>query len=96
MNNMKYIIFSYAAILLLGTMSLFTGIHHFANVAGFFSALGFMAVFFKDRDDEKEFSELELAAAKKLRKYWYITFSTGIFFSLILGTFWNHHMGNMT
>ncbi len=96
MNNIKYILITYTIILALGIASLLTGTYHYANIAGFISAMGFMVVFFKDRDHEEEFSESELAQAKKLRTYWYIVFGTGFFFSLTLGTFWIHQMDPVT
>ncbi|VAW47373.1 hypothetical protein MNBD_GAMMA04-1733, partial [hydrothermal vent metagenome] len=46
-------------------------------------------VFFKDRNDEESEEEI------KIRRYWYVVCATGIFFSLIFGSFWNDHMGNM-
>lgn len=92
---MRNILITYTAILALGVTSLLTGIHYFANIAGFIGAIGFLLVFFKDRDEEKEFDDAQLAEAEKRRKYWYIVFGTGIFFSLLLGSLWNHQMGNM-
>lgn len=86
---MKALLFTYAVILLLGATSLFSGIHYFANIAGFIGAVGLMAIFFKDRPDE------ESEHAKKIRRYWYIVFGFGIFFSLILGSLWNNQMGGM-
>ncbi|WP_373020355.1 hypothetical protein [Thiomicrorhabdus sp.] len=86
---MRPLLITYAVILLLGITTILTDIYYFANIAGFISAIGFLYVFFKDRpDDESEY-------AKKLRRYWYIVFATGIFFSLILGSLWNDHMGGM-
>lgn len=70
-----------------------SGIHYFANIAGFISAVGFMLVFFKDQPEDLD--EARLAQSKKMRRYWYIVFATGIFFSLIFGSFWNNQMGNM-
>ncbi|BBP45571.1 hypothetical protein THMIRHAS_09440 [Thiosulfatimonas sediminis] len=86
---MKFLLASYALILSLGVISLISGNHYFANIGGFLSAIGFMLVFFKDRPDDE--SEQQI----KMRRYWYIVFATGILFSLIFGSFWNTHMGNM-
>lgn len=86
---MKKILITYAVILLLGIGAILTGVHHLANIAGFISAVGFMIVFFKDRPDD------ESAEDKKMRRYWYIVFATGVFFSLVFGSLWNTHMGNM-
>ncbi len=86
---MRPILITYAVILLLGISSMLSGNHYLANIAGFISAVGFMLVFFKDRpDDETEYDQ-------KKRKYWYLVFATGIFFSIVFGSFWNDHMGNM-
>jgi Na+/proline symporter len=76
-------------ILGLGIATLITNVHTFSNIAGFISAIGFMAVFFKDHPENEDES------AKRMRKNWYIVFATGIVFSLVLGSFWNTHMGNM-
>lgn len=86
---MRLILISYFIILALGIGAMLTGIHYLANIAGFLSAIGFMFVFFKDRPDE------ESEAAKKMRTYWYLVFATGIVFSLIFGSFWNNHIGNL-
>jgi len=86
---MRLLLITYAVIILLGVTALLTEIHYLANIAGFISAVGFLVVFFKDRPDEETEQEI------KLRKYWYIVFATGIIFSLIFGSFWNDHMGNM-
>ncbi len=86
---MRLLLIVYGIILTLGVAAMFSGIHYLANIAGFISAIGLMLIFFKDRPDEE--SELEL----KMRRYWYIVFATGIFFSIIFGSFWNDHMGNM-
>ncbi|CAN8140600.1 hypothetical protein J3998_11085 [Thiomicrorhabdus sp. 6S2-11] len=86
---MKLLLASYAVILSLGIISLITGNHYFANIAGFLSAIGFMLVFFKDRPEEETEQQI------KMRRYWYLVFATGIFFSLLFGSFWNTHMGNM-
>ena len=86
---MRLILITYAVILFLGITAMLTGIHYLANIAGFISAIGFMLVFFKDRPDEE--SPLQI----KMRRYWYAVFATGIFFSLLFGSFWNNHMGNM-
>lgn len=85
----------YTVILALGITSLLTGVHYYANIAGFISAIGFMTIFFKDRDNEKNMDETTLENVQKHRKYWYIVFSTGLFFSLIFGSFWNNQMGGM-
>ena len=86
---MRLMLVVYAIILLLGVTAMLTEIHYLANIAGFISAIGFMLVFFKDRPDE------ETPLDKKRRTYWYVVFATGIFFSIIFGSFWNDHMGNM-
>ena len=86
---MQRMLIVYAIILILGVSAMLTGIHYLANIAGFISAIGFMLVFFKDRPEE------ETEAQKKRRKYWYLVFATGIIFSIIFGSFWNDHMGNM-
>ncbi|HHT00392.1 MAG TPA: hypothetical protein ENK73_05995 [Thiomicrospira sp.] len=86
---MRLLLITYAVILLLGVSAMLTGIHYFANIAGFISAIGLMLVFFKDRPDE------ESADAIKMRRYWYAVFVTGLFFSILFGSFWNDHMGNM-
>lgn len=90
---MKLLLLTYSLILILGISSMVTGIHYFANIAGFISAIGFMIVFFKDRPNDM--NEEDRLAAKKMRRNWYIVFATGIFFSLIFGSFWNNQMGNM-
>jgi heme A synthase len=86
---MRALLVTYAIILLLGMASLFSGIHYFANIAGFISAIGFLLVFFKDRPDEESAQQI------KLRRYWYLVFATGVFFSLLLGSLWNDQMGGM-
>lgn len=86
---MRFMLIVYAVILVLGVSAMLTGIHYLANIAGFISAIGFMLVFFKDRPDD------ETEAQKKRRKYWYLVFATGIVFSILFGSFWNDHMGNM-
>lgn len=86
---MKPLLITYAVILLLGMTSLLTQIHYFANIAGFISAIGLLLVFFKDRPEEETKQQI------KLRRYWYIVFATGIFFSLIFGSLWNDKMGGM-
>ncbi|NPA72546.1 MAG: hypothetical protein GXO35_06925 [Gammaproteobacteria bacterium] len=86
---MRLLLITYATILTLGISALLTGIHYLANIAGFISAIGFLLIFFKDRPDIE--TELEI----KMRRYWYTVFATGLFFSLIFGSFWNNHMGNM-
>jgi hypothetical protein len=87
--SMRALLFTYAVILLLGVATLLSGIHYFANIAGFIGAIGLMYVFFKDRPDEETESEI------KRRRYWYIVLGFGIFFSLILGSLWNNKMGGM-
>ena len=86
---MRLLLITYAVILTLGVAAMISEIHYLANIAGFISAIGLMLIFFKDRPDEE--SEFEI----KMRRYWYAVFATGIFFSLIFGSFWNNHMGNM-
>lgn len=86
---MKPLLITYAVILLLGVTSLLTQIHYFANIAGFISAIGLLLVFFKDRPEHESQQQI------KLRRYWYIVFATGIFFSLIFGSLWNDKMGGM-
>ena len=85
---MRSLLITYAIILALGVTAMTTGIHHLANVAGFIGAMGFLLTFFKERPEE------ESEQAIKMRKYWYVVFSTGLFFSLIFGSFWNDEMGN--
>ncbi len=91
--SMKLLLAVYATILLLGIAAMVTPIHHFANVAGFIAAIGFLLIFFKD--PEKDITEEKKAQIKKFKKYWYLVFAFGFFFSLIFGTFWNHQMGGM-
>lgn len=86
---MRLLLITYAIILLLGIGAMLSGIHYLANIAGFISAIGFMLIFFKDRPDEETEKQI------KMRRYWYAVFATGVFFSLIFGSFWNNHMGNM-
>ncbi len=86
---MRLLLIVYSLILILGITSMFTGIHYLANIAGFISAIGLLLVFFKDRPEE------ESAAEVKIRRYWYVVFATGLFFSLLFGSFWNSQMGNM-
>ncbi|WP_321276233.1 hypothetical protein [Thiomicrorhabdus indica] len=86
---MKLLLLTYGVILALGITSMLSGVHYLANIAGFISAIGFLLVFFKDRPED------EPDSAKRHRRYWYIVFATGIFFSLIFGSLWNTHMGNM-
>ncbi|WP_321324240.1 hypothetical protein [Thiomicrorhabdus sp.] len=86
---MRLILITYAVILFLGITAMLTDWYYLANIAGFISAVGFMVVFFKDRPDE------ESEYAIKMRRYWYVVFATGIFFSLIFGSLWNNQMGNM-
>jgi amino acid transporter len=86
---MRLLLITYGIILILGLSAMLTGIHYLANFVGFISAVGFLIVFFKDRPDEETEQEI------KMRRYWYIVFATGIFFSMLFGSFWNTHMGNM-
>ncbi len=86
---MKLLLLTYGVILALGITSMLSGVHYLANIAGFISAIGFLLVFFKDRPEDEPDSD------KRLRRYWYVVFATGIFFSLIFGSLWNTHMGNM-
>lgn len=86
---MRLMLVVYAVIIALGITAMLTGWHYLANIAGFISAIGFMIVFFKDRPESESDQE------KKMRRYWYIVFITGLFFSLIFGSFWNDEMGNM-
>ncbi|GKT11168.1 MAG: hypothetical protein ISEC1_P0131 [Thiomicrorhabdus sp.] len=85
---MRLLLITYAIILILGVSAMTTGIHHLANVAGFIGAMGFLVTFFKERPED------ESKLAIKMRKYWYTVFATGLFFSLIFGSFWNDEMGN--
>ena len=86
---MRLLLIVYSLILILGITSMLTGIHYLANIAGFISAIGLLLVFFKDRPEE------ESAVEVKIRRYWYVVFATGLFFSLLFGSFWNNQMGNM-
>ncbi len=86
---MRALLFTYAVILLLGISTLLTEIHYFANIAGFIGAVGLLYTFFKDRPEE------ESEHAVKMRRYWYIVFGFGLFFSLVLGSLWNNQMGGM-
>ena len=86
---MRALLFTYAVILLLSIASLLTDIHYFANIAGFIGAIGLLYVFFKDRPEEESVLEI------KMRRYWYIVFGFGIFFSLLFGSLWNDKMGGM-
>lgn len=86
---MRLLLITYAIILILGTTAMLYELHYLANIGGFISAVGFMIIFFKDRPEEESLMEI------KMRRYWYIVFATGLFFSLIFGSFWNNHMGNM-
>ena len=86
---MRPLLFTYAVILILGVATLLSGIHYFANIAGFIGAIGLMYVFFKDRPDEETEQQI------KMRRYWYIVLGFGIFFSLIFGSLWNNKMGGM-
>lgn len=86
---MRLLLTTYFIILALGITAMMSGSHYLANIAGFISAIGFMIIFFKDRPDDETPKEI------KLRRYWYIVFATGIFFSLIFGSFWNNQIGNM-
>ncbi|WP_028485442.1 hypothetical protein [Hydrogenovibrio halophilus] len=92
---MRNLLIMYSIILALGIGSMLSGVHYLANVAGFIGAIGLMLVFFKDRPDESAMTEEERTQSKKMRRYWYIVFITGIVFSLIFGSLWNSHMGRM-
>lgn len=92
---MRNLLIVYTIILTLGISAMITNIHYLANIAGFIGAIGWMLVFFKDRPDEDMRSPEALAQDKKMRRYWYIVFITGIVFSLIFGSLWNSHMGRM-
>lgn len=94
MTSMNKLLLTYLVILALGITSFVTDIYYFANIAGFIGAMGLMLVFFKDRPEEEENPEA-YAQDKKMRRYWYIVFLTGIFFSLLFGSLWNHQMGGM-
>lgn len=94
LTAMQRLQLTYGVILALGITSYLSGIHYFANIAGFIGAIGLMFVFFKDRPELEEGSA-EKIAADKMRKLWYIAFGSGIVFSLILGSLWNHKMGGM-
>ncbi|WP_169735998.1 hypothetical protein [Thiomicrospira pelophila] len=94
LTAMKKLLITYFVILLLGIASYTTGVVYYANIAGFIGAVGLMLVFFKDRPDF-EAESAEALAEKKMRRLWYITFGTGILFSLIFGSLWNHQMGGM-
>ncbi|WFE68867.1 hypothetical protein P8S54_00790 [Thiomicrospira sp. R3] len=94
LSPMNKLLLTYSVILLLGLSSYFTGVVYYANVAGFIGAMGLMLVFFKDRPEFEEGSTEE-QLDKKMRLYWYITFGTGLFFSLLFGSLWNHQMGGM-
>jgi Na+-transporting NADH:ubiquinone oxidoreductase subunit NqrB len=93
-TSMKKLLATYLAILALGIASYVTDIHYFANIAGFIGAMGLMLVFFKDRPEE-EIDPQAYAQDKKMRRYWYIVFFTGLFFSLLFGSLWNDQMGGM-
>lgn len=92
--SMKKLLATYFVIIVLGVASYVTGVVYYANTAGFIGAMGLMLVFFKDRP-EFEANSAEELADKKMRRYWYITFATGILFSLLFGSLWNHQMGGM-
>lgn len=94
LTAMKKLLMTYIVILSLGIASYTTGVVYYANIAGFIGAVGLMLVFFKDRP-EFEADSAEDLAEKKMRRLWYITFGTGIVFSLIFGSLWNHQMGGM-
>ncbi|MBE0493867.1 MAG: hypothetical protein IBX48_05945 [Thiomicrospira sp.] len=94
LTSMKKLLITYFVILLLGVASYTTGVVYYANIAGFIGAVGLMLVFFKDRP-EYETGSTQALAEKKMRRLWYITFGTGILFSLIFGSLWNHQMGGM-
>lgn len=93
-NPMQRLQITYGIILALGITAYFSEVHYFANIAGFIGAIGLMYVFFKDRPALEEGSA-EYIAAEKMRRLWYTAFGTGIVFSLILGSLWNHKMGAM-
>lgn len=93
-TSMKKLLATYLVILALGVTSYITDIHYFANIAGFIGAMGLMLVFFKDRPEEEAHPEAH-ALDKKMRRYWYIVFLTGLFFSLLFGSLWNHQIGGM-
>lgn len=95
MQSMKLILITYAVILTLGILSMVTKIHYFANIAGFIAAIGFMVVFFKDPSANEDKNSDVAVKAAAYKKYWYIVFATGLFFSLIFGTLWNSQMGGM-
>lgn len=95
MQSMKLILITYAVILTLGILSMVTKIHYFANIAGFIAAIGFMVVFFKDPSANEEKDSDAAVKAATYKKYWYIVFATGLFFSFIFGTLWNSQMGGM-
>lgn len=86
---MRLLLIVYAIILALGITAMLTELHYLANIGGFISAVGFMIVYFKDRPEQ------ETEQQKKMRKYWYAVFFTGLFFSLLFGSFWNDEIGNM-
>ncbi len=86
---MRTLLITYTIILALGVSSMLSGIHHLANVAGFIGAIALLLVFFKDRAENETEEDI------KKRRYWYVVCGTGLFFSLIFGSFWNDHMGNM-
>lgn len=86
---MRAILVVYAVILMLGVAAMLLDNHYLANLAGFISAIVLLVVFFKDRPDE------ESAQDKKIRQYWYVIVATGLIFSLLFGTLWNSHIGNM-
>jgi hypothetical protein len=94
LTPMNKLFLTYAVILTLGMSSYFTGVIYYANVAGFIGAMGLMLVFFKDRPDFEEGSAEQLTD-NKMRRYWYIVFGTGLVFSLLFGSLWNHQMGGM-
>jgi amino acid transporter len=86
---MRILLIVYATILILGTASMLLNNHYLANIAGFISAIVLLLVFFKDRPDD------ELPQDKKIRQYWYVVVVTGLLFSLLFGSLWNSHIGNM-
>lgn len=93
-NSMRKLLITYTIILALGIASYATDVVYYANIAGFIGAMGVMLVFFKDRPEHEPNSEAAIAE-NKMRRLWYITFGTGIFFSLLFGSLWNHQMGGM-
>lgn len=94
LTTMQKLLLTYIIILVLGVTSYLTGIPYYANIAGFIGAIGIMIIFFKDRPELDPATE-EAQAEKRILKMWYVVFGTGVFFSLIFGSLWNHQMGNL-